>query len=81
MLGRFRAGDQAALGRLAGTIEEAYRLGRGRVEALGELNVACYSRDLACPVCGEALRRPTPALFSFNSPLGACPTSARASAG
>ncbi len=28
----------------------------------------------SCPVCGERLRRPTPALFSFNSPLGACPT-------
>ncbi len=33
-----------------------------------------YSRELSCPVCGEVMRRPTPALFSFNSPLGACPT-------
>ncbi|HXO28217.1 MAG TPA: excinuclease ABC subunit UvrA, partial [Thermoanaerobaculia bacterium] len=32
-----------------------------------------YSRDLACPVCGDGMRRPTPPLFSFNSPLGACP--------
>src|SRR4029079_12084607 len=24
------------------------------------------------PVCGEAARRPVAALFSFNSPLGAC---------
>ncbi len=76
VLGRFRAGDEAALGRLTGTIEEGYRLGRGRVEAHGEEEggVRLYSRSLACPVCGEPLRRPSPALFSFNSPLGACET-------
>jgi excinuclease ABC subunit A len=99
VLGRFRAGDQAALGRLTTTIEEGYRLGRGRVEAHGEgapaatedlpgvgdataaaagprpvPGVRLYSRSLACPVCGEPLRRPSPALFSFNSPLGACET-------
>jgi len=77
VLGRFRAGDQAALGRLTGTIEEGYRLGRGRIEAHGEAHgdiPLFYSRSLACPVCGEPLRRPSPALFSFNSPLGACDT-------
>ncbi|MEM9558490.1 MAG: excinuclease ABC subunit UvrA [Acidobacteriota bacterium] len=31
-------------------------------------------RALTCEVCGERMERPTPALFSFNSPLGACPT-------
>ena len=33
-----------------------------------------FSRELGCVVCGETLRRPSPALFSFNSPLGACET-------
>ena len=28
---------------------------------------------LTCAVCGETSTRPQPALFSFNSPLGACP--------
>ena len=28
---------------------------------------------LTCAVCGEISTRPQPALFSFNSPLGACP--------
>ncbi len=45
----------------------------GRVEARGPAGVRLYSRELSCPVCGETARRPTPALFSFNSPLGACP--------
>src|SRR5436190_9548136 len=76
VLGRFTA--DADPGRLAATVEDAYRLGRGRVEALGEEvggapRVRTYARELGCPVCGEILRRPTPALFSFNSPLGACP--------
>ena len=33
-----------------------------------------YGPDLGCAACGATLRAPTPALFSFNSPLGACPT-------
>ena len=78
VLGRFQAG--AAVARLAATIEDAYRLGRGRVElhgeggAAGDGAVRHYGRELTCPVCGATLRRPTPALFSFNSPLGACDT-------
>ncbi|WP_217126991.1 excinuclease ABC subunit UvrA [Hydrogenophilus thiooxidans] len=30
--------------------------------------------DPCCPRCGEAAPRATPALFSYNNPLGACPT-------
>jgi excinuclease ABC subunit A len=76
VLGRFTS--DADPGRLAATVEDAYRLGRGRVEAQGEEaggapRLRTYARELGCPVCGEILRRPTPALFSFNSPLGACP--------
>jgi excinuclease ABC subunit A len=85
VLGRFQAGAaQAAEAgaapepgpghRLVAAIEEGYRLGRGRVEAQGEAGVRYYGRELGCPVCGEILRQPTPALFSFNSPLGACAT-------
>jgi excinuclease ABC subunit A len=83
VLGRFQAG--AAEGRLANTVEDAYRLGRGRVELHGtggaagderreSRRVRHYGRELTCPVCGATRRRPTPALFSFNSPLGACDT-------
>ncbi len=94
--GADRAPNAESAARVMATIEEAYRLTGGRVEARGEpreapagepgtpsrppggaleaaASVRFYSRDLACPVCGEGMRRPTPPLFSFNSPLGACP--------
>ncbi len=74
VLGRFPARPDA-MARILDTIEQGYKMNGGRVEARGAAGtVRYYSRELACPVCGEALRRPTPALFSFNSPLGACPT-------
>ncbi|MCL2182684.1 MAG: excinuclease ABC subunit UvrA [Chitinispirillia bacterium] len=31
-----------------------------------------FSQRLACPVCGISCDQPTPAMFSFNSPQGAC---------
>ena len=44
--------------------------GGGRIfEAAGH-----YSRGLHSPASGRTFRPATPALFSFNSPLGACPT-------
>src|SRR5512144_2615426 len=33
-----------------------------------------FSTSLHCPDCDIDYHEPTPALFSFNSPLGACPT-------
>jgi excinuclease ABC subunit A len=78
-LGRFQAVPPAVSGaggdggsRLQQAVEDGYRLGRGRVEAVGEGGRRFFARELGCPLCGERLRRPTPALFSFNSPLGAC---------
>jgi len=70
-LGRFKAGPKS-LSRLTAVIEEAYRLAGGRAIAFGEA-VRHFSSVPGCPRCGLALRRPVPALFSFNSPLGACP--------
>jgi excinuclease ABC subunit A len=73
VLGRFTARAEAAA-RILDTLEQGYRMNGGRVEARAAAGVRLYSRELSCPVCGESARRPTPALFSFNSPLGACPT-------
>ena len=38
-------------------------------------SICWFSSDLSCAACrmGETLPPPTPNLFSFNSPLGACP--------
>jgi excinuclease ABC subunit A len=77
VLGRFRPDSDPA--RLTATLEDAYRLARGRVEVHGEGGdgeplVRHHGREPTCPVCGATARRPTPALFSFNSPLGACET-------
>jgi excinuclease ABC subunit A len=72
VLGRFRP-QLESTARVVATVEEAYRLTGGRVEARGPAGVRYYSRELSCTVCGFAVRRPTPPLFSFNSPLGACP--------
>ena len=76
VLGRFSAKPESET-RVLDTLEQGYKMNGGRVEARGATpsgGVRLYSRELSCAVCGEAVRRPTPALFSFNSPLGACPT-------
>jgi excinuclease ABC subunit A len=76
VLGRFTARSEAEA-RILDTVETAYRMNGGRVEARGtapgKTTVRLFGRELSCPVCGATARRPTPALFSFNSPLGACP--------
>ncbi|MEM6792622.1 MAG: excinuclease ABC subunit UvrA [Acidobacteriota bacterium] len=78
VLGRFRL-EASKRTRLLETLEEGYALASGRLQiflAGEELNPeepALYvGRGLTCERCGEAMERPTPPLFSFNSPLGAC---------
>jgi len=78
VLGRFRATGKVSL-QLSSAVEEAYRLAGGRLEAVcdrpdtpGETGARFYSRGLCCVTCGRTFSRPTPPLFSFNSPLGAC---------
>jgi len=84
---RFRAGN-ADRSRVLESIEAALRVGRGRVNVhveepspqpsparAGEGAIAWrYSSDLHCADCDIHYRDPTPSLFSFNSPLGACDT-------
>ncbi|MEM7585312.1 MAG: excinuclease ABC subunit UvrA [Acidobacteriota bacterium] len=78
VLGRFRA-EAGATSRLAAAIEEAYQLTSGRVQVVdadaeSANSARHYGRALTCVECGASLPRPVPALFSFNSPLGACVT-------
>jgi excinuclease ABC subunit A len=66
--------------RLAESLEAALRIGgeaaSGRVLAVdmdsGQEHV--FSSRFACPLCTYSLEELEPRLFSFNSPMGACPT-------
>ncbi len=44
-----------------------------RVHRADEIETKIFRRGLFCPTCAREFRDPTPALFAFNSPLGACP--------
>ncbi|MEO8347109.1 MAG: excinuclease ABC subunit UvrA [Betaproteobacteria bacterium] len=61
--------------RLAESYETALRHGDGRAIAVdmdtGKEHL--FSAKFACPICNYALAELEPRLFSFNSPLGACP--------
>ncbi len=70
--------------RLAESFEAALRVGQeaagadgnGRVLAL-EMDSGAehlFSSKFACPICGFSLPELEPRLFSFNAPMGACPT-------
>jgi excinuclease ABC subunit A len=62
--------------RLAESFEAALRLANGRAIALEMDNGIehLFSARFACPLCSYALSELEPRLFSFNSPVGACPT-------
>ncbi|MBC8012349.1 MAG: excinuclease ABC subunit UvrA, partial [Burkholderiales bacterium] len=58
--------------------EQALHFGQGQVHLFAPAGSAFtpaghYSRGLHSPETGRTFRAATPALFSFNSPLGACP--------
>ena len=62
--------------RLAESFEAALRIADGRAIAL-EMDGGrehLFSSKFACPVCSYSLSELEPRLFSFNSPVGACPS-------
>jgi excinuclease ABC subunit A len=67
--------------RVVEALEAALRFGQGKVNiysgsepAHSHPSLVChrYSSDLHCADCDIHYSEPTPAMFSFNSPLGAC---------
>ncbi len=62
--------------RLAESFEAALRLADSKAIAL-EMDTDkehLFSAKFSCPVCSYSLSEMEPRLFSFNSPVGACPT-------
>src|SRR3954463_12701157 len=60
--------------RVIEALEAALKIGQGRVNIFVEEQTTTwrYSSDLHCADCDIHYSEPTPAAFSFNSPLGAC---------
>ena len=67
--------------RLVEAIETALRFGKGKVNVIpissdshpSSFSPQPFSTGWHCAHCDLDIRPPTPGLFSFNSPLGACP--------
>jgi excinuclease ABC subunit A len=72
---RFRIRDDLKL-RLAESFETALRLADGlaRVVSMDDATETTFSAKFACPQCGYSLSELEPRLFSFNNPVGACPS-------
>ncbi len=77
VIDRFRVRDDLQQ-RLAESFETALRLGDGMavVQSIDNASEAplLFSSKYSCPVCDYSLPELEPRLFSFNAPMGACPT-------
>ena len=64
--------------RLAESFETALKLGDGLVSVMSmdddKAAPLLFSSKFSCPVCDYSLPELEPRLFSFNSPVGACPS-------
>ena len=70
------ADPQAIKQRIAESFETALRNADGRAMTL-DMDTgkeAVFSSKFSCPICNYALAELEPRLFSFNNPMGACPT-------
>jgi excinuclease ABC subunit A len=60
--------------RILDSLELAFRLGKEKIFIEADGEITFYASDLSCSSCLRKFREPSPNLFSFNSPLGACET-------
>lgn len=67
--------DPATPGRLSDSVEMAFKEGGDSIsiEIVGE-EVLRFDTGFKCHRCNIGFEKPGPLLFSFNHPLGACPT-------
>ncbi|HUP98310.1 MAG TPA: excinuclease ABC subunit A, partial [Usitatibacter sp.] len=68
--------SSAEKARVVEALEAALRVGVGKVNVFVEESAQAwkFSTDLHCATCDIHYSDPTPARFSFNSPIGACDT-------
>ncbi|MEJ5364436.1 MAG: excinuclease ABC subunit UvrA [Desulfosoma sp.] len=60
--------------RVLDSLRTAFAMGTGEAAvAVVDGELLRFSQDLKCARCGVSIEPPSPNLFSFNSPLGACP--------
>jgi excinuclease ABC subunit A len=57
-------------------LETAFKFGQGCIQVYGTDSepITEFIHGLRSPETGESFRPASPAMFSFNSPIGACPT-------
>ena len=59
--------------RLTEALEAAFERGDGKAEVFTAAgSCMSLSAGLSCDSCGATYRKPSPGLFSYNSPIGAC---------
>ena len=75
VVNRLRVSEETG-GQITEAIEQAFDVSKGAVNVLedqqGQWISHRFSSRFACNLCGSEFIEPTPHLFSFNSPLGAC---------
>jgi excinuclease ABC subunit A len=73
LVDRLEAG-KGSLERLTDSIETAFARGHGRMALLTDRGEIGFDQRSICPRCDIEYPPLEPRLFSFNDPLGACPT-------
>lgn len=67
---RLRVNDAS---RLSDSLEIAFRMGQVKIYIVEDANLLNFFSEPICPYCGMKISEPSPLLFSFNHPHGACP--------
>lgn len=67
--------DSSERGRVLDSIDQALAIGLGKIAFtdIDDGKYKIFDSRFACVKCGKEHRFPEPNLFSFNSPIGACP--------
>lgn len=68
------ARSESQRNRLREALELAFQAGAGRLGVICDGQTEWFSKDLQCSRCRKVFKKVTENSFSFNSPLGACPS-------